>query len=84
MEHKIRLRHGVVVKDAMEKSIVVSCESYVKHSKYKKFIKKTTKIMTHDENNQAKVGDNVSITEVKPISKRKVWNLVEIINKAKD
>ena len=76
-------RVGVVVTDGMDKSIVVAIQRQVKHPIYHKFIKKTTKLMAHDESNDAGVGDTVRIMETRPLSKRKRWRLVEIVEKAK-
>ena len=76
-------RIGVVVSDGMEKSIVVAIQRQIKHPIYHKFIKKTTKLMAHDESNEAGVGDKVRIMETRPLSKRKRWRLVEIIEKAR-
>jgi small subunit ribosomal protein S17 len=75
-------RVGVVVTDGMDKSILVAIQRQVKHPIYHKFVKKTTKLMAHDENNEAGVGDKVRIMETRPLSKRKCWRLVEIIEKA--
>ena len=74
---------GVVVSDKMEKSIVVMVERRVKHPKYGKFLKKTSKFMAHDENNESHTGDTVRIAETRPLSKDKCWRLVEIIERAK-
>ena len=74
---------GVVVSDKMEKSIVVMVERRVKHPKYGKFLKKTSKFMAHDENNESHTGDTVRIAESRPLSKDKCWRLVEIIERAK-
>ena len=76
-------RVGVVVSDGMDKSIVVAIQRQIKHPIYHKFIKKTTKLMAHDESNDAGVGDKVRIMETRPLSKRKRWRLVEIVEKAK-
>jgi len=76
-------RIGVVTSDKMQKSIVVSVERKVKHPKYGKFVKKTTKFVAHDENNDCNVGDTVKIMETRPLSKSKNWRLVEIIERAK-
>ncbi len=76
-------RVGVVVTDRMDKSIVVAIQRQVKHPIYHKFIKKTTKLMAHDESNDAGVGDTVRIMETRPLSKRKRWRLVEIVEKAR-
>ncbi len=76
-------RIGVVTSNKMDKSIVVAVERKVKHEKYGKFIKKTTKFMAHDESNSTSIGDTVSIMETRPMSKNKNWRLVAIIEKAK-
>lgn len=76
-------RIGVVTSNKMEKSIVVSVERKVKHPKYGKFVKKTTKFVAHDEKNDSNVGDLVRIMETRPLSKTKNWRLVEIIERAK-
>ena len=67
----------------MDKSIVVSVERRVKHAKYEKFVKTTSKFMAHDEKNTCNIGDTVSIMETRPMSKRKCWRLVEILEKVK-
>ena len=76
-------RIGVVTSDKMEKSIVVSEVFRVKHPMYGKFLLKTKKYIVHDEKNDSKIGDTVKIMETRPISKRKCWRLVEIIERAK-
>ena len=72
---------GKVVSTSMDKSISVAVERRIKHPLYNKYISKTTKIMAHDQNNDCKVGDIVSLNEIRPISKRKSWALIEIIKK---
>jgi small subunit ribosomal protein S17 len=67
----------------MEKSITVVIERKVKHPKYGKFVKKTSKLVAHDEKNECKEGDTVRIMETRPLSKRKNWRLVEIVERAK-
>jgi len=76
-------RIGIVTSNKMEKSIVVSVERKVKHPKYGKFVKKTTKFVAHDEKNESGIGDTVRIMETRPLSKNKNWRLVEIIERAK-
>ncbi|MFN5031447.1 MAG: 30S ribosomal protein S17 [Flavobacteriia bacterium] len=76
-------RVGIVTSDKMQKSIVVAVERKVKHPKYGKFVKKTTKFVAHDENNDCHIGDTVKIMETRPLSKSKNWRLVEIIERAK-
>ena len=82
MTDKIRTLQGRVISDKMDKSIVVEIERKVKHPIYGKFIKRTTKITVHDENNVAVQGDVVSIRETRPVSKNKSWALVEVVGKA--
>lgn len=74
---------GIVTSDKMEKTIVVSVERRIKHAKYGKFIKRTSKFFAHDEKNDAHTGDLVRISETRPLSKNKCWRLVEVIEKAK-
>ena len=69
--------------NAMNKSIVVAVERMEKHAKYGKFLKKTSKFMVHDETETSNVGDTVRIMETRPLSKRKNWRLVEVIERAK-
>jgi small subunit ribosomal protein S17 len=76
-------RIGKVVSNKMNKSITVAVERKVKHPIYGKFLKKTTKLMAHDEKDEAGIGDIVRIMETRPLSKNKRWRLVEIIEKAK-
>lgn len=76
-------RVGVVVGTKMEKSILVAMERKVAHPIYKKYFKKTTKLMAHDEKNECGIGDTVRLMETRPLSKNKKWRLVEIIEKAK-
>lgn len=86
MEEKRNLRKeriGVVTSDKMEKSIVVKVERRVKHPKYGKFVKKSTKFVAHDEKNDCHIGDTVKIMETRPLSKSKNWRLVEIVERAK-
>jgi small subunit ribosomal protein S17 len=78
-----RTRTGRVVSDRMDKSITVAVDRQVKHSIYDKFITKTTKYMAHDENNEANAGDTVLIMSTRPLSKRKSWRLVEVLERAK-
>lgn len=79
---KSRTLQGVVVSNKMDKSIVVSVERFIKHPKYKKFIRKSTKVMAHDADNVCNIGDTVTIQEVKPLSKNKAWSLVSVDAKA--
>ena len=74
---------GKVVSDKMENTIVVAVVDTESHPLYKKKVKKTVKFKAHDENNEAHVGDTVSIMETRPLSKDKRWRLVEILERAK-
>ena len=76
-------RTGVVISNKMDKSIVVAVERKVKHPKYGKYIKKTTRFMAHDEKNECGVGDLVTISETRPLSKNKNWRLKAVVEKAK-
>ena len=76
-------RVGLVVSSKMDKSITVAIERRMKHPMYGKFVKQTTKLMAHDENNDAGEGDTVRIMETRPLSKNKRWRLVEIVERAK-
>jgi small subunit ribosomal protein S17 len=84
MERALRkTRIGVVVGNKMDKTVSVAIERKVPHPIYKKYYKKTTKLMAHDEKNLCQVGDKVKIMETRPLSLRKRWRLVEIVEKAK-
>ena len=77
----IRTLQGRVISNKMDKSIVVAIERRVKHPLYGKYIKRTTKVHAHDENNTCREGDLVSIRETRPVSKTKSWALVEVIER---
>ncbi|MDP7568040.1 MAG: 30S ribosomal protein S17 [Flavobacteriales bacterium] len=84
MERNLRKeRIGVVASNKMDKSIVVTIERKVKHELYGKFLKKTSRLVAHDEENTCNEGDTVKIMETRPLSKSKNWRLVEIIERAK-
>lgn len=76
-------RIGIVTSNKMNKSIVVSVERKMKHAKYGKFVKQTTKFTAHDEKQECNIGDKVKIMETRPLSKTKNWRLVEIMERAK-
>jgi small subunit ribosomal protein S17 len=78
-----KVRIGKVVSNKMEKSIVVSIERRVPHPLYKKYFRRTTTLMAHDEKREAGIGDTVKVMETRPLSKQKRWRLVEIVEKAK-
>lgn len=74
---------GKVVSDKMEKSITVAIERKVKHPMYGKYVTRTTKLMAHDENNDAQAGDTVTLSECRPRSKNKAWELVGVVERAR-
>lgn len=78
-----KTRIGIVVSDKMEKTIAVAIERHVRHPLYKKYFKKTKKLLAHDEERTAHVGDKVLIMETRPMSKRKCWRLAKVIERAK-
>lgn len=80
--NKVRTLTGRVISDKMDKSIKVLIERKVKHPLYGKFIKKSTKVLAHDEDNTCGMGDLVTIAESRPLSKNKSWILESIVEKA--
>src|SRR5690606_30351800 len=80
-EKSVRQIVGRVISDKMDKSVTVAVERLIKHPVYGKFIRRTTKIMAHDENNACRAGDTVAISECRPLSKRKSWRVVEIVTR---
>lgn len=72
---------GRVVGNKMNKSVTVAVERYVQHPVYGKYIRRTTKILAHDENNECNEGDKVALTECRPLSKNKAWRVVEIVDR---
>jgi small subunit ribosomal protein S17 len=77
-----KTREGLVVSDKMEKTIVVELEDRVKHPRYSKVIRRTTKVKAHDEAGTAGVGDRVLLAETRPLSATKRWRLVEVLERA--
>jgi small subunit ribosomal protein S17 len=75
---------GRVVSDKMDKSVSVAIERLIKHPVYGKYIRRTSKVMAHDETNQCKAGDRVTISECRPISKNKSWSVVSVVERAAD
>jgi len=73
---------GCVVSDKMDKTITVSIERKIQHALYGKYVKRSTKLQAHDEGNQCSIGDMVTIKQCKPISKKKRFQLVDVIKKA--
>ena len=74
---------GTVVSTKMDKTITVSTEKKYRHPLYKKYVKKSSKFMAHDEKNECNEGDTVIIAEIRPMSKNKRWRLVEVVEKAR-
>jgi small subunit ribosomal protein S17 len=78
-----RILTGKVVSNKMDKTVAVSVERLVKHPMYGKYIRRTTKLLAHDENNECKEGDTVSIKPCRPMSRRKSWVLVRVVERAR-
>jgi small subunit ribosomal protein S17 len=74
---------GRVVSSKMDKTIAVSIERLVKHPMYGKYVRRTTKVLAHDERNECKEGDTVTITECRPLSRRKTFKLVRVVERAR-
>jgi small subunit ribosomal protein S17 len=81
-EKTMRTVTGRVVSDKMDKSVSVQISRVVKHPLYGKYLRRSTKVLVHDEENTCNAGDVVSITECRPFSKRKAWRLVEVLERA--
>jgi len=77
------MRVGTVVSDVAEKTVVVAATTLVRHPLYKRVVSRTSKFMAHDAENSCRAGDRVRIAETRPLSKRKRWRVVEIIERAK-
>ena len=75
---------GRVVSDKMDKTVSVAVERLIKHPVYGKYIRRTTKVLAHDATNECKIGDRVSISECRPISKNKSWAVVDVVERAVD
>ena len=78
-----KTRTGFVVSDKMDKTVVISISQTVKHPLYSKIYKRNSKLYAHDENNDARVGDLVVVSETRPLSKTKRWRVVEVLERAK-
>ena len=81
-EKKARTLTGRVVSNKMQKTIAVEIERLVKHPTYGKYIRRTTKLLAHDENNESREGDTVTITPCRPLSRRKSWKLLAVVDRA--
>ncbi len=73
---------GRVVSDKMQKTIAVEIERLIKHPQYGKYVRRTTKLLAHDENGESHIGDLVTIAPCRPFSRRKSWRLVQVVEKA--
>ncbi|GMR17462.1 MAG: 30S ribosomal protein S17 [Gammaproteobacteria bacterium] len=73
---------GRVVSDKMDKTVSVAIERLIKHPMYGKYIRRTGKVLAHDESNECKAGDRVTISECRPMSKQKAWKVVSVIERA--
>jgi len=78
-----RTMEGVVVSDAMDKSVIVQVEHLVRHPRYKRVIRRNARWMAHDEANECRVGDRVRLAETRPLSKQKRWRIAAVVEKAK-
>ena len=78
-----KVRVGVVVSDGRDKTVTVEVPEQVRHPRYSKIVRRSTKFHAHDESNDARVGDTVRIMETKPLSKQKRWRVVEIVERAR-
>ena len=78
-----KVREGIVVSDRMDKTVVVAVERLVRHRRYKRVIRRTTKFMAHDQDNACREGDRVKIMECRPMSSRKRWRVVEILSQVR-
>jgi small subunit ribosomal protein S17 len=76
-------RNGVVISDRMQKTVVVSLERTVMHPKYKKVLRRRTKVKAHDESNQCHIGDRVLIVECRPLSRDKCWRVSKVLERAR-
>jgi small subunit ribosomal protein S17 len=77
-----RSKVGVIVSNKMQKTVVVAVENVVMHGMYQKYVKRTSKFLAHAEQTDLNVGDRVLIEETRPLSKRKRWNVTEVLEKA--
>jgi small subunit ribosomal protein S17 len=78
-----KTRIGIVASDKMEKTVSVTIDRVMKHPKYGRIVRRSMKVLAHDEHKQAGIGDRVLIMETRPLSKRKCWRLVEVLEKAR-
>jgi small subunit ribosomal protein S17 len=83
-EKRKRTLVGRVVSDKMDKTVSVAIERLIKHPAYGKYIRRTSKVMAHDESNECKTGDRVAISECRPVSKNKAWTVVNVVERAQE
>ncbi len=83
-KHIHRTLTGRVVSDKMDKTVSVAVERLIKHPVYGKYIRRTTKVLAHDASNECRIGDRVSITECRPMSKNKSWSVVNVVERTAD
>ena len=81
-EKSARTLTGTVVSNKMDKTISVEVERLIKHPTYGKYVRRTTKLLAHDEKNECRAGDTVAISECRPLSRHKAWRLVRVIERA--
>ncbi len=82
-ENARKVREGLVVSNKMEKTAVVASVDRVRHRRYAKTVQRTARLVVHDENNELNIGDRVRVQETRPLSKKKRWRLVEVLERAK-
>ena len=78
-----KVREGIVVSDAQDKTAVIAVVDRVRHRRYGKTVRRTTRLHVHDEDNQLQIGDRVRVQETRPLSKLKRWRLLEILERVK-
>ena len=78
-----KVREGVVISNAMDKTAVVTVTDRVRHKRYSKTLQRTTKLYVHDETNDLNIGDRVRVQETRPLSKMKRWRVVEVLERAR-
>ncbi|RLA32111.1 MAG: 30S ribosomal protein S17 [Gammaproteobacteria bacterium] len=83
-EKRKRTLVGRVVSNKMDKTVSVAIERLIKHPAYGKYIRRTSKVMAHDESNECKMGDRVAISECRPVSKNKAWTVVNVVERAQE
>jgi small subunit ribosomal protein S17 len=77
-----KVREGIVTSNRMQKTVVVSIEQTVMHPKYKKYLRRRTKVKAHDEKNECRIGDRVLLIETRPLSREKRWRVAQIVQRS--